>query len=341
MSVSEASLAMARANDTACPALDGSSKSVEDQSKKGPAEESTPVATASDVVKADTTDAAPEPKKVEDQCKKRPAEDSTPVAKASDVVKANSSDAAPEPKKKKQKVTVPKPPPATSLVVFGLGNEDAKCRRQRHNVGDRIVRAMAAASSKAAHGVGESEAANGEPVAWSVENKGRPWILLPAQGTVNESGPSLKKALEALGFSSAAFLAISDDVALPLGVIRMRQKGSSGGHNGLKSIEKEYSQEYHRLRIGIGGKAISEHVVGQFTEAEESEHLEAIVARGIQAVEAWLSFGPEEMDKAMSQVNAPDFRSVAPKTSGSDKAIPGNDEKKSVVWQPMYSFPKA
>jgi PTH1 family peptidyl-tRNA hydrolase len=95
-----------------------------------------------------------------------------------------------------------------------------------------------------------------------------------------------------------------DDADLPLGEIRLRPGGSSGGHHGLESIEQHLSsREFARLRIGIGRKdgkrEITGHVLGRM-EPGESAVMEKVLARAVDQVECWLAHG---LQKAMSQFN--------------------------------------
>ena len=97
---------------------------------------------------------------------------------------------------------------------------------------------------------------------------------------------------------------VVDDADLPLGEIRLRPSGSSGGHHGLESIEKHVgSREYARLRIGIGRKdnrrEISGHVLGKIS-ATEMVLVEKVLARAADQIESWLAHG---LQKAMSQFN--------------------------------------
>src|SRR5208282_5108681 len=96
-----------------------------------------------------------------------------------------------------------------------------------------------------------------------------------------------------------------DDADLPLGQIRMRAKGSSGGHHGLESVEQQLAtRDYPRLRLGIGRRAeddreITDYVLGRF-KAGERELVEEILARAAQQAECWWSAGIKE---AMNQFN--------------------------------------
>merc|ERR1712048_591677 len=94
------------------------------------------------------------------------------------------------------------------------------------------------------------------------------------------------------------------------GTIRLRAKGSSGGHNGLKSIEGLYGTGYHRLKLGIGGKPSKEHVVGEFNEDEKSL-LDAVAKRATEAIDIWLSHGTDDMQTTFAKINKPEFCKVA------------------------------
>lgn len=190
---------------------------------------------------------------------------------------------------------------APALLVFGLGNAGEEHAGERHNLGQRVLLLLAERQ-----GASSAEVCEGAVGARSLQGGDRPWLLLPPQGHINESGPALRAALAALGQTSAQVLVLVDDVALPLGVLRLRAKGSSGGHNGLRSIEAEFGADYHRLKVGIGGERSKAHVVGEFT-AEEEKQLGAVVERAAEAAKVWLTLGPEEMSKVFACVNRPDF----------------------------------
>lgn len=209
-------------------------------------------------------------------------------------------------------------PPAPALVVFGLGNAEATHAGQRHNVGESVLRQLKKSTTAAAGAADVEQAAAAEaacPDAVGVQRLAggsRPHLLLPPQGHINASGAALRAALKGLGVEDASVLVVVDDIALPLGVLRMKAKGSSGGHNGLKDIEREYGQEYHRLKLGIGGSRSKAHVVGDFTP-EEQQLLQAVVARAAEAVQVWFKLGPEEIEQVLAKVNAPAFcKVVAP-----------------------------
>lgn len=122
--------------------------------------------------------------------------------------------------------------------------------------------------------------------------------LLKPTTYMNRSGAALAALRADPAFDpSRDLLVLVDDFAIPLGTFRLRREGSSGGHNGLKSIEGALqSQTYARLRIGVGplppGTAgWADFVLDAFTP-EESEQLEALLPRLIEAVDGWLAGAP-------------------------------------------------
>jgi len=129
---------------------------------------------------------------------------------------------------------------------------------------------------------------------------------------VNLSGKAAKALLQRFSLAPQDMLVICDDVALPLGRIRIRRKGSDGGHNGLRSIIKELgTEEFPRLRVGIGREGIKdlvEYVLGEF-EREEMEILEKVLEVAVDAVECILKEGIEE---AMNKYNSLNIYEIAP-----------------------------
>ena len=106
-------------------------------------------------------------------------------------------------------------------------------------------------------------------------------------------------------FDPADLLVVVDDINLPLGRIRFRAGGSAGGHNGLKSIiERTGSPEFHRMRMGVGddrkSRDLADHVLSTF-QPDERPAVEAMLARGVDAVLAWLDGG---IERAMNGYNA-------------------------------------
>jgi PTH1 family peptidyl-tRNA hydrolase len=132
------------------------------------------------------------------------------------------------------------------FLVVGLGNPGAEYAHTRHNIGFDIVDHMAAsaetvfASDRLAH------------IA-RIKIRGRQVILVKPTTFMNLSGKAVNYWLQAEHISRENLLVITDDIALPTGALRIRLKGSDGGHNGLKDIQEVLnSTDYARLRFGVG-----------------------------------------------------------------------------------------
>lgn len=159
-------------------------------------------------------------------------------------------------------------------LVVGLGNPGAKYAGTRHNVGFMALERLAAAASvrfrhqAKLHGL-MAELGQGEQ---------RLRLLMP-QTYMNDSGRSIRSALDWFGLQPAQLLVVVDDMDLPLGRLRLRASGSAGGHNGLRStISHLGTQDFPRLRIGIGAPGLNPlerkqrtvgHVLGRFEPAEQ------------------------------------------------------------------------
>jgi PTH1 family peptidyl-tRNA hydrolase len=185
-------------------------------------------------------------------------------------------------------------------LIVGLGNPGPKYARTRHNAGFQVVERLA----KRWHASwGADEKFNSRLA--NAEHTGRRVLLCEPETYMNRSGDAVGKLSEYFRVPSGRLLVVVDDADLPLGEIRLRPKGSSGGHHGLESIEQRLgTREYARLRIGIGRTAtavreIAGHVLGRFS-AEEAALLKKIVDRASDQVECWLCEG---IAKAMSQFN--------------------------------------
>ena len=176
-------------------------------------------------------------------------------------------------------------------LLVGLGNPGLQYSKNRHNVGFLII--------------DEIQREYGFPnykekfVGHISENKIKEnkVFLLKPQTFMNESGRSIRAALDWFDLSSDQVLVLVDDMDLPLGRLRLRAKGSAGGHNGLKStIQHLGTQEFARLRIGIGapGRSAEErrartvsHVLGSFHQAEQSLLKDVLdeVLRGVDLIQ--------------------------------------------------------
>ncbi len=158
-------------------------------------------------------------------------------------------------------------------LLVGLGNPGVEYNKTRHNVGFMIIEELARKNNCTFR---ESKKLYGRTCEiGSGINKTR--LLMP-NTFMNESGKSVRSAKDWFNFENHQLIVLVDDIDLPLGKIRLRSKGGSGGHNGLKSIINHLgTQEFKRLKIGIGSpsdipkerksKTVS-HVLGRFSKEE-------------------------------------------------------------------------
>lgn len=185
-------------------------------------------------------------------------------------------------------------PPAEWLIV-GLGNPGAQYRGTRHNVGFEVVDILAQRHKlkvdKTRH-----RALTG---AGAVQGIGA--CLAKPVTFMNLSGQAVAALAKSLGIKPDRILIIADDLDLPVGKVRLRPQGSSGGHNGHKSIIASLQTDsYPRIKIGISnaGETI-DHVLGRFTPEERTDIAKALEASA-DAVEAILSDG---LEAAMNRFN--------------------------------------
>ena len=191
-------------------------------------------------------------------------------------------------------------------VVCGLGNPGDRYRLTRHNVGYRVVDLLAdrweVSKGRARDGAATVEVVRDEPVG--------PVLLVKPLRFMNRSGAPVRAALRNVNAGSEAdLLVVADDVDLPLGKIRLRRGGSAGGHNGLRDIiEALGTDQFPRLRVGIGrnGETV-DHVLSTFSRDEEELADEAI-ATAADAVERWLAEG---IEAAMNAFNGLDMGASA------------------------------
>lgn len=185
-------------------------------------------------------------------------------------------------------------------LIVGLGNPGAKYARTRHNIGFQLVERLA--ENWRAQWAAEKKF---QAVVARVERNGRTVLLAQPQTFMNSSGEAVAALAGFYRVPLARLLVAMDDADLPLGEIRMRARGSSGGHHGLESIEQHVaSREFARLKLGIGRTAdgkreITGHVLAPFT-ASEKALVEQILKTAAAQVETWLDAG---IEKAMNQFN--------------------------------------
>ena len=184
-----------------------------------------------------------------------------------------------------------------AYLIVGLGNIGAEYANTRHNIGFMVLDAFA----KASNIVFESKRYGSVAV---YRYKGKELILLKPSTYMNLSGRAVNYWLKKEKVPDENLLVISDDVALPLGALRMRKQGSAGGHNGLSDIiESLGTNNFARLRIGIGDNFPRGHqvdyVIGEWREQEQKE-LPFICDK---AAEAMISFAMVGVEKTMNIFN--------------------------------------
>lgn len=185
------------------------------------------------------------------------------------------------------------------LVIVGLGNPGMDYAHTRHNIGERVVRALADSMGVRLHEERRLKAEVGKGIC----NDRRIALVFPTT-YMNLSGESLRCFVDYYKIAPSEVVVICDDVDLPIGTLRLKKGGSSGGHNGLKSIEKCLgSQEYPRLKIGVGAKRdqqdLAAHVLSRFT-SEESLILPQIIENAVGIVKRLAN---EDIDKVMNETN--------------------------------------
>lgn len=185
-------------------------------------------------------------------------------------------------------------------IVVGLGNPGRDYAGTRHNIGfaivDEVARQLAATTQRSRFKATLHEGHHG----------GHKLILGQPQMYMNLSGIPVREIVNWYKADLEDLLVVYDDMDLPLGQLRMRETGTAGGHNGMKSIIAEMgTPDIQRLRVGIGrgGGASTAHVLSRFSADEVSE-AQAAVADGARAVLGWIE------DGALATMNEVNRRAV-------------------------------
>jgi PTH1 family peptidyl-tRNA hydrolase len=186
----------------------------------------------------------------------------------------------------------------SKYLIAGLGNIGPEYLDTRHNIGFKVVEELALRQ-------GASFSIDRHAFITEIKTKGKSLILIKPTTFMNLSGKAIKHWLSQEKIPLEHLLVITDDIAIPFGSLRLKKQGSSGGHNGLKSIEEHLgSNQYHRQRFGVGshfakGKQV-EYVLGNFNPDEQITLPETIVKAADQA----LCFALEGADQAMNKYNS-------------------------------------
>ena len=182
-------------------------------------------------------------------------------------------------------------------LIVGLGNIGAEYEHTRHNIGFDIAEHLVAGLE------GKFEFSRLAYYA-EVSFRGRKLHVIKPTTFMNLSGKAVNYWMKELKVLPENVIVIVDDLALPFGKLRLKLKGSSAGHNGLKSIEELCGgQNYARLRFGIGdnfskGRQI-DYVLGLFTKDEQKE-LSSLIDRSVDCIKSFVTVGPSQ---TMTQFN--------------------------------------
>ncbi len=184
------------------------------------------------------------------------------------------------------------------FLIVGLGNPGGEYERTRHNCGFFVIDELARRASR------EVRTPECQALTTKAKLGGQESLLVKPQTFMNLSGVAVAALMKKHEIKADSILIMSDDVALPLGQLRLRREGSAGGQNGLKSVIKEIgTQQFARLRLGIAPdhpiRNLSDFVLGEFSKNERVTLNETIL-KAADAVEVLLQNGIAE---AMSKYN--------------------------------------
>ena len=177
-------------------------------------------------------------------------------------------------------------------LIIGLGNPGPRYRDTRHNVGFAVISTLGERHHVSGRTVGSAIVGEGEIA-------GTRGVLAQPTPFMNDSGRAVALLRRTHpGIELEDYLVIVDEMDLPVGTLRLRGKGSAGGHNGLKSIIAALgTTEFPRLRVGVGRppQAVDpvDHVLTRF-RPDERETIDAAVMTAADAVEYWIQYGIEE-----------------------------------------------
>ena len=202
-------------------------------------------------------------------------------------------------------------------LIAGLGNIGSEYNGTRHNIGFDVVDYLAGKFDV-------QYKSDRHAFVGSFRHKGRTFILIKPTTYMNLSGQAIRYWMQKEKIKQENLLVILDDLNIGFGHVKLKTKGSAGGHNGLKNIEQVLkSAQYSRLRVGIGnqyskGKQVN-FVLGKWTDAEEDKLMEIIK----HSAEAVLSFGTIGVARTMNlynkNLNAPPKKKKAPPKNNNEE----------------------
>jgi peptidyl-tRNA hydrolase, PTH1 family len=192
-------------------------------------------------------------------------------------------------------------------LIVGLGNPGEEYAASYHNVGFRVLERIAADQN-----VRIKERCGPALVSGKVVLGGQTAVLVMPQTYMNKSGSALPPLFERFESSASELVIVYDDLALPLGKVRVRQKGSAGGHNGIKSIISTLgSDEFLRVRVGIQPERdvadVRDFVLSRVSKGDRFL-LDQTEDIAVKAIETLIAYG---IERAMAEYNGLDLRDAA------------------------------
>ena len=191
----------------------------------------------------------------------------------------------------------PSPPDPMKYLIAGLGNIGPEYHNTRHNIGFSVLDEMMKEEEASFESARYGDVAR-------VKVKGRTLLLLKPSTFMNLSGKAVNYWMQKEKIQPENLLVITDDLALPFGKLRLRAKGSDGGHNGLKNINQVLGRmDYARLRFGIGNNFGQGRQVNYVLDKWEPEETEALKERIPLVVEMIKAFATIGVNRTMSAYN--------------------------------------
>lgn len=182
-------------------------------------------------------------------------------------------------------------------LIAGLGNPGKKYENTRHNVGFKAIDLLA---DKLAMRLDQKKFSS---EFGQTQYKDKKLILIKPQEYMNRSGQAVATVKGFYKLEDSEIIVVTDDLALEPGVIRVRPKGSAGGHNGLKDIIARIgTNQFPRLRIGIGQSTFADskdYVLGKIS-SDEADDINSAIEKSVQAIFSWLD---EDIDSVMNRFN--------------------------------------
>ena len=184
-------------------------------------------------------------------------------------------------------------------LITGLGNPGRGHLNNRHNIGFMVVDRLAAR-----HGI-DMKRVQSKAIVGSGRIAGRAVVLAKPQTFMNLSGEAVGPLVNYYKVPLTHILVVYDELDIPFGVLRLREKGGAGGHNGMRSIIQHLGNEFARLRMGIGrppGRMEAAAYVLQDFGRDELPLVSEMLTTGVEAIESFIANG---IDLTMSRFNGP------------------------------------